>query len=316
VSSFSPLKAVDKQTHSSSRWNIFAKWNILPALLKKNKPELSPFILQTGDPMLLAVDVGNSHTVSGIFKKGQLVGNWRLQSRQDRTADELAIRYHALFQMAGINPDQITGFIIASVVPTLESSWLHFARSYLTKLRQPPLAVTNTIKLGMKVATENPAEVGADRIVNAVAAWERFHSPLIVIDFGTAITFDCVNGVPEYVGGTIHPGIGISLDALATRTAKLPRLDIDVTPDHPIGTTTVKAIHSGALYGFGGLVDRMVQVLSRQLTPDQERARTIATGGMAGLIKPYTETIDEIDPQLTLTGLELIYRLNCEGKHA
>ena len=181
--------------------------------------------------MLFAVDVGNSHTVSGIFDKGKLVGNWRMQSRQDRTADELAIRYHGLFQMAGIDPGRITGFIVASVVPILETSWLHFARSYLTHLRQPPLAVNHTIKLGMRVAIENPAEVGADRIVNAVAAWDRFHEPLIVIDFGTAITFDCVNGEPAYVGGTIHPGIGISLDALATRTAKLPRLDIDVTPD-------------------------------------------------------------------------------------
>jgi type III pantothenate kinase len=263
--------------------------------------------------MLFCVDVGNSHTVSGIFDNGQLIGNWRLQSRQDRTADELAIRYHGLFQMVGINPSLITGFIIASVVPTLETSWLQFARSYLVKLRQPPLAVSHTLAFGMKIATENPAEVGADRIVNAVAAWERFHSPLIVIDFGTAITFDCVNGEPAYVGGTIHPGIGISLDALATRTAKLPRLDIDVTPDHPIGTTTVKAIHSGMLYGFGGLVDRMVEVLSKQLTPDRERATTIATGGMAELIKPYSQTIDAIDPQLTLTGLNLIYNMNRES---
>jgi len=260
--------------------------------------------------MLFAVDVGNSHTVSGIFENGKLMGNWRLQSRRDRTADELAIRYHGLFQMAGIDPTKITGFIVASVVPTLETSWLHFARSYLRHLSQPPLAVSHTLTFGMEIKTENPAEVGADRIVNAVAAWERFHSPLIVIDFGTAITFDCVNAEPAYVGGTIHPGIGISLDALATRTAKLPRLDIEVTPDHPIGTTTVKAIHSGMLYGFGGLVDRMVQVLSKQLTPDQERAQTIATGGMAELINPYCQTIDEIDPHLTLTGLQLIYSLN------
>jgi pantothenate kinase, type III len=264
--------------------------------------------------MLFAVDVGNSHTVSGIFKHDQLVGSWRLHSRQDRTADELAIRYHSLFQMAGINQDKITGFIIASVVPVLETSWLHFARTYLTKLIQPPLAVTHTLKLGIKVDTENPSEVGADRIVNAVAAWERLHTPLIVIDFGTAITFDCVSDAPAYVGGTIHPGIGISLDALAARTAKLPRLDIDVTPDQPIGTTTIKAIHSGALHGFGGMVDRMVHVLSRQLTPDQERARTIATGGMASVIKPYTGTIDEIDQDLTLTGLRLIYQMNCKGK--
>jgi type III pantothenate kinase len=265
--------------------------------------------------MLFAVDVGNSHTVRGIFEKGELVGSWRLQSRQDRTADELAIRYHGLFQMAGIDPRRITGFVVASVVPTMETSWLHFARSYLKKLRQPPLAVTNELKLGMRVGTENPVEVGADRIVNAVAAWDIFQEPLIVIDFGTAITFDCVNGEPAYVGGTIHPGIGISLDALAFRTAKLPRLDIDVTPEQPIGTSTVKAIHSGALYGFGGLVDRMVEVLSKQLTPNQERAKTIATGGMASLISPYTTTIDRIDQQLTLTGLQLIYRLNCKGKN-
>jgi len=288
----------------------FCKLEYLTSAFEKINSLLPSLTVQTGDSMLFAVDVGNSHTVSGIYENGQLIGNWRFQSRQDRTADELAIRYHGLFQMVGINPERITGFIVASVVPTLETSWLHFARSYLTKLKQPPLAVSHTLKFGMKIATENPAEVGADRIVNAVAAWDRFHSPLIVIDFGTAITFDCVNGEPAYVGGTIHPGIGISLDALATRTAKLPRLDIDVTPDHPIGTTTVKAIHSGMLYGFGGLVDRMVEVLSKQLTPDQERARTIATGGMAELIKPYSQSIDEIDTELTLTGLQLIYRMN------
>ncbi len=261
--------------------------------------------------MLFAVDVGNSHTVSGIFEQGRMIGNWRLQSRQDRTADELAIRYHGLFQMAGIDPNRITGFIVSSVVPSLETSWLKFARSFLTHLHEPPLAVCHTLSLGMEIALESPAEVGADRIVNAVAAWQRFHEPLIVIDFGTAITFDCVDGRPAYVGGTIHPGIGISLDALATRTAKLPRLDIDVTPDHPIGTTTVKAIHSGMLYGFGGLVDRMVEVLSRELTPGKERACTIATGGMASLIAPYTKTIESIDPELTLEGLQLIYAMNC-----
>ena len=260
--------------------------------------------------MLFAVDVGNSHTVSGIFDKGKLVGNWRMQSRQDRTADELAIRYHGLFQMAGIDPGRITGFIVASVVPVLETSWLHFARSYLTHLRQPPLAVNHTIKLGMRVAIENPAEVGADRIVNAVAAWDRFHEPLIVIDFGTAITFDCVNGEPAYVGGTIHAGIGISLDALAIRTAKLPRLDINATPAHPIGTTTVKAIHSGILYGFGGLIDRMVQVLGKQLVPDGGPVTTIATGGMAALIKPYAHSIEHIDEDLTLKGLALLFERN------
>ena len=143
-----------------------------------------------------------------------------------------------------------------------------------------------------------------------MAAWEQIHAPLIVIDFGTAITFDCVNDKPAYVGGTIHAGIGISLDALAIRTAKLPRLDINTTPAHPIGTTTVKAIHSGILYGFGGLIDRMVEVLGQQLVPDGGPVHTIATGGMAALIKPYAHSIENIDEDLTLKGLALLFERN------
>lgn len=258
--------------------------------------------------MLFAVDVGNSHTVSGIFDGEQLVASWRLQSSQDRTADELAIRYHALFQMHGITPAQITGCIIASVVPPLETSWLDYAKKTFTELATPPTAVSHAMDLSITVATENPAEVGADRIVNAVAAWERFRSALIVIDFGTAITFDCVSAQQEYLGGTIHPGIGISLDALSKRTAKLPLVKIDSPPEAIIGTTTTKAIHSGMLYGFGGLVDRMVDVLGRELTPDREQVNTIATGGMASIIKPYSETIKTIDPQLTLSGLRIIHK--------
>ena len=215
--------------------------------------------------MLFAIDVGNSHTVSGIYDHSGLVAHWRLQSSQDRTADELAIRYHSLFQMQGISPEQITGCIIASVVPPLETSWLNYAAKMFTSLRYSPIAVSHKTNLCIKVATENPAEVGADRLVNAVAAWNRFKSPLIVVDFGTAITFDCVNARQEYQGGTIHPGISISLDALAKRTAKLPLVNIDSSPEAVIGTNTTKAIHSGMLYGFGGLVDRMVSVLSKEL---------------------------------------------------
>ncbi len=261
--------------------------------------------------MLLTVDVGNSHTVSGVLHNDKIIANWRLQSSQDRTADELAIRYHALFQMAEINPRDITGFIVSSVVPTLETSWLDFANNYLIELKHPPLAVNHLLDLGgLTIKLENPAEVGADRIVNAVAAWERFQTAFIVVDFGTAITFDCVNSNQEYLGGTIHPGIGISLDALASRTAKLPRLDIDVTPESPIGTSTVKAIHSGMLYGFGGLIDRMIQILSKEIEPNGNEVRTVATGGMAKLIKPYSYNLDELDSQLTLTGLKHLYLLN------
>lgn len=263
--------------------------------------------------MLFTVDVGNSHTVSGVIHNDTFIANWRLQSNQDRTADELAIRYNALFQMAKIDPLQITGFIVSSVVPTLETSWLNFAKNYLIELRHPPLAVNHLLNLGgLKIHIENPAEVGADRIVNAVAAWERFHSAFIVVDFGTAITFDCINSRHEYRGGTIHPGIGISLDALASRTAKLPRLDIDVTPENPIGTSTVKAIHSGMLYGFGGLIDRMIDILGKELAPDQEEVNTIATGGMADIIMPYAHSLNIADTHLTLVGLKHLYSLNAQ----
>lgn len=259
--------------------------------------------------MLMVVDVGNSHTVCGLYRNGELLHSWRLQSQQDKTADELALRYHGLLRMHSFDFSAIKGFIVASVVPALESCWLDFAGHWLTRLNSPPLAVHAGLRFDMAIEVEYPGELGADRIVNAVAAWDQVHAPLIVIDFGTAITFDCVNARPAYVGGTIHPGIGISLDALASRTAKLPRLDIKATPDQPIGTSTVKAIHSGMLYGFGGLVDRMVEVLSAQLAPSG-KVVTIATGGMAALIKPYTQSIERLDEALTLKGLALIYERN------
>ncbi len=264
--------------------------------------------------MLLAVDVGNSHTVSGVFRDKRLIARWRLKSDQDRTADELAIRYHALFQLAGIDTASITGFIVSSVVPTLETSWLDYAAKYLgDRLHAPPMRVDHTTATGITVATDNPAEVGADRIVNAVAAWEILQQALIVIDFGTAITFDCVDDRRRYLGGTIHPGIGISLDALAGRTAKLPRVDIGASPKQVIGTSTVTAIRSGMLYGFGGLVDRMVEVLGRELAPDRDRVPTVATGGMAHLVAPFAAAIDRIEPDLTLNGLRLIHATNRHG---
>jgi type III pantothenate kinase len=260
--------------------------------------------------MLLTVDVGNSHTVSGVFAGSTLVHQWRLKSDRDRTADELAIRYHALFQMQNIDREKIDGFIVGSVVPTLETSWLRFAEQYLTGRTTPAMAVSHRTDSGIVVKTENPAEVGADRIVNAVAAWQRYKTALLVIDFGTAITFDCVSSRGEYLGGTIHPGIGISLDALAGRTAKLPRIDIDARPDAVIGTTTITAIRSGILHGFGGLVDRMVELLRAELAPGNAPFHVIATGGMAGLIAPYSSALGDIDPLLTLTGLRLIHERN------
>lgn len=258
--------------------------------------------------MLLAVDVGNSHTVSGIFSGSRLVTEWRLKSDRDRTGDELAIRYHALFQMADIRPTEVAGFIISSVVPTLTAAWSSYVDRYFAgQLSSPPLTVSNTIETGLTIATDNPAEVGADRIVNAVAACARFTAPLIVVDFGTAITFDCINGDREYIGGAILPGIPISLDALAGRTAKLPRVDIDRVPEKAVGRNTGDAIRSGVLFGFGGMVDRMVDRLAAELCPAGEPFQVIATGGMARIIAPHSTCIQIIEPRLTLEGLQIIY---------
>ncbi|GAB4341765.1 MAG: type III pantothenate kinase [Desulfobulbaceae bacterium] len=261
--------------------------------------------------MLLAVDVGNSHTVSGVFAGSRLVAEWRLKSDRDRTGDELAIRYHSLFQMADIDPAAITGFIVASVVPTLETAWMSYADRYLAgQLRTAPLAVNHLTATGLTIATENPAEVGADRIVNAVAACSRFNPPLIVVDFGTAVTFDCVNEKKEYLGGAILPGISISLDALAGRTAKLPRVNIDRAPEHAIGRNTAEAIRSGILLGFGGMIDRMVDRLGEELGKTGKEVTIVATGGMAHVIAPYSRYLHIIDPMLTLNGLRILHEMN------
>ncbi len=260
-----------------------------------------------GLPMLLAVDVGNSHTVSGVFSGDKLITEWRLKSDRDRTGDELAIRYHSLFQMADIKPGSITGFIVSSVVPTLETAWMSYADRYLAgQLLSTPISVNHTTKTELTIAADNPFEVGADRIVNSIAACHRFDPPLIVIDFGTAITFDCVNAKKEYLGGTILPGIGISLDALASRTAKLPRVDIDNPPKHAIGRNSADAICSGILIGFGGMIDRMVDKLTAELDVDGHEVSIVATGGMAHLVAPYSDYLHIIDPLLTLKGLKII----------
>jgi type III pantothenate kinase len=261
--------------------------------------------------MLLAVDVGNSHTVSGVFSGDKLVTEWRLKSDRDRTGDELAIRYHSLFQIAGVDPETITGFIVSSVVPTLETAWMSYVDRYLSgQLLSPPICVNQSTQTDLVIATDNPSEVGADRIVNSIAACSRFEPPLIVIDFGTAITFDCINKNNEYLGGTILPGIGISLDALSSRTAKLPRVDIEQPPLKAIGSNSVEAIRSGVLIGFGGMIDRMIERLTKELDNEGQKVSIIATGGMAHLIAPYSDYLHIIDPLLTLKGLKIIFDNN------
>ena len=256
--------------------------------------------------MLLAVDVGNSHMVLGLFREAELLWDWRVKTDRDCTIDELAVQLQTLFLLQNISFADISGIIIASVVPPIKSAWSSFSQKYLNLV---PLVVSASgFKTGMKILTDNPGEVGADRIVNVVAAYNRYPQPLIVVDFGTATTFDCVSGQGDYIGGAIAPGLAISLAALGRKTSKLPEIDISSPPDKPIGTNTVAAIKSGVLYGYGGLVEGLVKEIKKQFLP--ERPKVIATGGMAELIAPYAPAIEKVDPMLTLKGLQLLYEKN------
>ena len=255
--------------------------------------------------MLLAIDVGNSQTVCGIFKKDSLLCHWRLKTDREKTADELAARFLSLFAMQDILFKDISGVIIASVVPTQQQAWQEFSNRY-TKCA-PLLVHGNTLNTGITIVTDNPAEVGADRIVNAVAAFDLYGKSSIVVDFGTAITFDCISAKGEYLGGAIMPGMSISLDALANKTAKLPRIDVSIPPQKAIGANTVDAIKSGLLFGYGAMVDGLIKKLSAEFT---DSPQVIATGGMSELIAAYTESIQTVDPMLTLKGLYLLHEKN------
>ena len=250
--------------------------------------------------MLLAIDIGNSHTVIGLFANGKLSQSWRIQTDRKATADEVAAALFSLFALHSCQVNSITDIIIASVVPQLKTIWLGFAQ----KFNLTPQFVDNTTDTGIKILLDTPSEVGADRLVNAVAGIKKHKGALIIIDFGTAITFDCVSAQGEYLGGAITPGLSIALEALGKQTAKLPRVDINVAPPPPIGTSTVSAIQSGILYGYGGLVDGLVNRLKSSFTTEPQ---VLATGGMAQLIAPYSDTIEHIEPILTLEGLYLIH---------
>jgi type III pantothenate kinase len=228
-----------------------------------------------------------------------------LKTDREKTADELAARFLSLFTMQNIQFNDISGVIIASVVPTQQQAWQEFSFKYTGCT--PLLVNGSNLNTGITIATDNPSEVGADRIVNAVAVYDQFKSASIVVDFGTAITFDCISARGEYLGGAIMPGMSISIDALASRTAKLPRIDISIPPKRAIGANTIDAIKSGLLFGYGALVDGLVKKLAAEFT---ETPRVIATGGMAELIASYTESILFVDPMLTLKGLYILHEKN------
>jgi len=258
--------------------------------------------------MLLAIDIGNSHTVVGLFDADRLAGQWRLLSERNRTDDELAIQCHGLLSLIGIDRREITGIILVSVVPVLEKAWLSCCRKYLaTHLQYPPLVVTaGLMQEHLTIKTDHPEEVGADRLVNSIAAWRKYQCNLVIIDFGTAITFDCVTAAGEFTGGLILPGINISLAALSSSTAKLPRIDLSTGPDRVIGTNTIQAMKSGILHGYGAMVDGLTRKILSEMGCASGTSKVIATGGMARLIAPYSQAIEEVDPALTLNGLHFL----------
>lgn len=253
--------------------------------------------------MLLVIDVGNTNTVLGIFEGDRLVEHWRLTSSRSRTTDEYGILLKTLFDMSDVKMQDIHGCIIACVVPPMQGIYEEMVYRYF-KLQ--PLMIGPGVRTGMPILYENPREVGADRIVNAVAAFEIFEGACIVVDFGTAITFDAISDKGEYLGGSICPGIAISADALYTRASRLPRVEMKL-PERVVGRNTVASIQSGLVFGYTSLVDGMVHRIVEEYGSPMN---VIATGGLARVIADSSETIEMVDEDLTLTGLRILYERN------
>ena len=250
--------------------------------------------------MLLVIDVGNTNTSLGVYEAEKLVAHWRLTTARERTIDEYGVHARNLFELAGIDFKQITAVAVSSVVPPLNFTLRRMSEDYF---QQSPLFVDHSTDTGIPILYNPPSDVGADRIVDAVAAVHKYGAPCIIVDFGTATTFDAINARGEYMGGVITPGITISSDALFARTARLPRVEIK-RPTSVIGSSTVGSMQSGLYYGYAGLVDGILRRMREELG---ESARVIATGGLAPLIATGSEFIQEIDDTLTLEGLRLVY---------
>jgi len=254
----------------------------------------------TSSTQLLVIDVGNTHTVLGVFQGAALRAQWRLATSREQTADEYGILIHNLFTLERLPSTDISGIMIASVVPPLNVVLGEMARKYL---RMEPVFLGPGTRTGMPIHYDNPQEVGADRIADAVAAYEKYGGPCIVVDFGTAITFDAISEKGEYLGGVIAPGIGIAAEALFERAAKLPRVEVR-EPQRLIGTNTVASMQSGLFYGAVGLVDGILDRLCAEMG---KKTKVIATGGQATLVAGASKYKPPVDPSLTLDGLRIIY---------
>lgn len=250
--------------------------------------------------MLLVIDVGNTNTVLGVYEEGKLKRQWRLQTHHGRTSDEHGIFLRQLFELSGLDASQVRSAIISCVVPPMEGLLVQMISDYFAC---EPIVVGEDVKAGIPVCYDNPSEVGADRLVNAVAAWERFKTALIVVDFGTATTFDAISAKGEYLGGAICPGITVSSEALFKAASKLPRVELG-KPREVIGRNTVHSIQSGLLYGYIGQIREVVTRMKAEL---QGPVAVIATGGLASFFANETDIIDTVDEMLTLEGLRLIY---------
>ncbi len=256
-----------------------------------------------GDEMIFVVDVGNTNIVLGVYEDNALKYHWRIATSKQKTEDEYGMVIKNLFDHEGVLFSDIDGIIISSVVPPIMFALEQMCKKYF---KQEPIIIGPGIKTGLNIKYENPREVGADRIVNAVAAIHEYGGPLVIVDFGTATTYCYVNEEKQYMGGAIAPGIGISTEALYTRASKLPRIEI-TKPPHVIGKNTVHAMQAGIFYGYVGQVDEIVRRMKEQ---SKVEPKVIATGGLATLIAEESRTIDIVDPLLTLNGLHLIYWKN------
>lgn len=261
--------------------------------------------------MLFVIDIGNTHTVAGIIDNDTIINQWRIKTDPAMTADELAIQYHNLFSLACIETAQIQGVVLASVVPQLESAYHNCCRS-LCGHKQPAEIIkvcSETVSEIVTVKLEHPSEIGADRLVNAIGAFQLHRSNAIVIDFGTAITFDCISDKCEYLGGLILPGMHVAISALSSKTAKLPQIDLHTLPANVIGTSTVSAMKSGIMFGYGEMIEGLIgRVKTEMEASGYPTPHVLATGGMASVLIDLVPSIESIEPDLTLNGLALIHR--------